>query len=123
MMHSMSVPNAMWSCAVSTIVYLRSRNFSRVVRPSCGVSLTLLTRVEPDAPKFRVLGCTVFTKVPDKLRRRLGEMAFRGAMVGYPSDAPYYRLYNPVTRRITNSVHVMFQKTYPAFCPLLRLTP
>jgi hypothetical protein len=55
-----------------------------------------------------VFGCTIFAYVPDKLRRKLGEMAFRGAMVGFPSDAPCYRVYNPVTRRITTSVHVMF---------------
>jgi hypothetical protein len=32
-------------------------------------------------------------------------------MVGYPHDAPGYRVYNPATRRITTSVHVMFQET------------
>jgi hypothetical protein len=29
-------------------------------------------------------------------------------MVDYPHDAPGYRMYNPETRRITNSVHVVF---------------
>jgi hypothetical protein len=47
-------------------------------------------------------------QVPEKLRRKLGEKAFRGIMVGYPRDAPGYRVYNPDTRRITTSVHVVF---------------
>jgi hypothetical protein len=64
--------------------------------------------------------CIVFAnKVPDKLRRKLGEKAFRGVMVSYPSDAPYYRVYNPVTRRITTSVHVMFHEIVPGFLPSL----
>jgi hypothetical protein len=123
MMHSMSVPNAMWSCAVSTIVDLRNRTFSRAVGPSGGVHLTLLTQVEPDASEFRVFGCTVFAKVPDKLRRKLGEKAFRGVMVGYPSDALGNRVYNPVTRSITTSVHVTFHEIVPGFLPSLDTNP
>jgi hypothetical protein len=86
---------------------------------SCDVLLTLLTSQEPDASKFRVFGCTVFAKVPDKLRRKLGEKAFRGIMDGYPHDAPGYRIYNLVTRRITTSVHLVFQEDVPGFPPSL----
>jgi hypothetical protein len=117
MMHNMSVPNAMWSCAISIVVYLRNRTFTRAVGLSGGVPLTLLAQVELDPSMFRVFGCVVFAKVPDKLHRKLGEKAFRGVMVGYPPDAPGYRVYNPVARRITTSVHVMFQKTVPGFLP------
>jgi hypothetical protein len=53
--------------------------------------------------------------VPDKLRRKLSEKAFRGVMVGYPADAPGYRVFNPETRRITTSVHVVFQEDTPGF--------
>jgi hypothetical protein len=69
----------------------------------------------PDASKFRVFGCAVFAKVPDKLRRKLSEKAFRGVMVGYPTNAPGYRVYNPETRRITTSVHVVFREDTPGF--------
>jgi hypothetical protein len=71
--HGMSVPNSMWSCAINTVVYLRSRMFSRAVGAFGGVPLTLLTSQAPDASKFRVFGCIVFAKVPDKLRHKLGE--------------------------------------------------
>jgi hypothetical protein len=118
-MHNMSIPNAMWSCAVNTIVYLRNRTLSRAIGPSGGVPITLLTLGEPDASNFRVFGCTVYASVTDKLRCKLGEKAFRGAMVGYPFDAPSYCVCNPVTRRITTSVHAMFQETVPGFYPYL----
>jgi hypothetical protein len=108
LLHGMSVPNSMWSCAISTVVYLRDRMCSRVVGASSGVPLTLLTSQAPDASKFRVFGYIVFAHVPDKLRRKLKEKAFRGIIVGYPPDAPGYRIYNPSTQRITTSVHVVF---------------
>jgi hypothetical protein len=54
--HNMSVPNSMWSFAISTVVYLRNRMFSRAFGVTSGVPLTLLTSQEPDASKFRVFG-------------------------------------------------------------------
>jgi hypothetical protein len=78
---------------------------------------TLLTSQEPDASKFRVFGCDVFAKVPDKLCRDFGEKAFRGIMVGYTPDAPGYRIYNLATRQITTSVHVVFQEEVSGFPP------
>jgi hypothetical protein len=72
MLHSMAVPNFMWSCVVITGVYLRNRTYIRSVGLSTGgVPLTLLGSSAPDASKFRVFGCTGFAKVPDKLRRKL----------------------------------------------------
>jgi hypothetical protein len=72
MLHSMAVPNSMWSCGVNTVVYLHNRTYNRSVGPTGGIPLTLLTALVPGASKFRVFGCDVFAKVPDKLRRKLG---------------------------------------------------
>jgi hypothetical protein len=115
MLQSMAVPNSMWSCVVSTDLYLRNPTYSRSVGLTGGITLTLLTSSVPDASNFRVFGCAVFAKVPDKLRRKLGEKAFRGGMVGYAPDAPGYRVYNPKTRRITTSVHVVFHENTSGF--------
>jgi hypothetical protein len=107
MLHNMVVPNSIRSCAVNTTAYLRNRTYNRAIGLSGGVPITLLTSQAPDASKFRVFGCIFFANVLDKLRRKLREKAFRGVMVGYPHDAPGYRFYNPVTRRITTSVHIV----------------
>jgi hypothetical protein len=97
----------MWSCAISIVVYLRNRIFSRVGGLSGGVPITLLT---PDVSNFRVFCCTFLAKTHTKLRRKQGDKAFRGVMVGYPPDALGYRVYNPATRRITTSVHVVSKR-------------
>jgi hypothetical protein len=55
---------------------MRNRTYSRSVGLSGGMPLTFLTSSVQDASKFRVFGCNVFAKVPDKLRRKLGEMRF-----------------------------------------------
>jgi hypothetical protein len=68
MLHSMAVPNSMWSCGVSTLVFLRNRTYNRSVGLTGGIPLTLLTSSVHDASTFRVFGCAVFAKVPDKLR-------------------------------------------------------
>jgi hypothetical protein len=39
MLHSMSVPNSMWSCVVIIVVYLRNRTYIRSVGLSGGISL------------------------------------------------------------------------------------
>jgi hypothetical protein len=115
MPHDMAVPNSMCSCIVSIVVYLRNRTYNPSVGLTGGIPLTILTSSAPDASKFRVFGRAVFAKVPDKLRRKLGEKAFCGVMVGYRTDAPWYRVYNPETRRITTSVHVVIQENTPGF--------
>jgi hypothetical protein len=81
MLHCMAVPNSMWSCVVSNVVYFHNRTYSRSVGLIGGIPLTLPTPSVPDASKSRVSGCTIVAKVPDKLRRKLGEKAFRGVMV------------------------------------------
>jgi hypothetical protein len=88
MLHNMAVPNSMWSCAVSTVVYLRNRTYNRSVGPNGGILLTLLTLSVRDASKFRVFGCAVFAKVPDKLHRKLSEKAFRGVWLATPMTHP-----------------------------------
>jgi hypothetical protein len=63
---------------------MRNRTFNKVVGPSGGVPITLLTCAVLDASTVnRVFGCAVFAKVHDSLRRKLGLKAFRGVMVGY----------------------------------------
>jgi hypothetical protein len=108
MLHSMAVPNSMWSCVVSTGVYLCNRAYIRSVGLTGGIPLTRLTSSVHDASKIRVFGCPVFARVPEKFGKKLGEKAFRGVMVGYPIGAPWYCVYIPETCRITTSVHVVF---------------
>jgi hypothetical protein len=43
MLHSMAVPNFMWSCAIGTVVYLRNRTYNRSMGLTGGVPLTLQT--------------------------------------------------------------------------------
>jgi hypothetical protein len=105
----------MWSCAVNNVVYLSNRTYCRAFGLSGGAQVTMLTSTASDASKFRVFGYTVFAKVPDKVRRKLGKKAFRGVMVGYPPNTLGYRVYNHVIRRMTTPVHIVFLEDTPGF--------
>jgi hypothetical protein len=82
---------------------------------SGGVPITLLTGLIPDVSLFRVLDRAAFAKVPDTRRHKLDPKSFRGVFVGYPYKSPGYRIYNPTTRRITTSIHTVFQEHIPGF--------
>jgi hypothetical protein len=101
-----------YSAPLSTFAtaYLVARLVYQVASPSRSSR-----RKSPTASKFRVFGCTIFAKVPDKLRRKLREKAFCGILVGYPPQAPGYRINNPAKLRITTSVHVVFREDVPGF--------
>jgi hypothetical protein len=49
MLHAISVPFNIWSCAINTVVHLRNRAFTIAVGPFGGPLLTLLTGAVPDA--------------------------------------------------------------------------
>jgi hypothetical protein len=49
MLYAMCVPNNMWLCAISTIVHLRNRTFSRAIGSYGGVPLTRLLGAVPYA--------------------------------------------------------------------------
>jgi hypothetical protein len=59
LLHNMSVPNSMWSCAMSTVVYLRNRTFSRAVGVS-GVSLGIDDIIRTISTHF-----AVFSEIPN----------------------------------------------------------
>jgi hypothetical protein len=61
----------MWSCAMSTAVYLRNRTFSRAVARTGGVPLTLPTSASPEASVFRVFSCAAFAEVLNAQRNKL----------------------------------------------------
>jgi hypothetical protein len=57
-----------WLCACVTVPTVAPS-----VLPEASHSLSLRRQRPTNASKFRVFGCTVFAKVPDKLRRKLSE--------------------------------------------------
>jgi hypothetical protein len=119
----------MWSCDIITVVFLQNRTLCRAVGPAGGVPLTLLASAIPNTLMFNVFGCVVFARIPDKQRKQLDSKPFRGVFMGYPPNPLGYHIYNPTKRRITTSMHVVFQGDvhgfHPTITPLLPhcLTP
>jgi hypothetical protein len=106
-----SVPNSIWSCAISSVVYLRNGTYSRNVGRSGGVPLTMLTsKAPPNSASSSALSS------PKCMSSYIGKWANKRSVASWSApDALGYRLYNPATRLITTSVHVVFQEATPGF--------
>lgn len=65
---------------------------------------------------LRVFGCRAWTQVPQGKRKKLDGKGQRGIMVGYnKTNRRAYRLYDPETGRIYESVHATFDESaFPA---------
>lgn len=64
-----------------------------------------------DISFLRVLGCQAFTHIPKSQRRKLDPDAISLMLVGYESAAKAYRLWDPETKRIVISRHVVFNES------------
>jgi hypothetical protein len=98
-----------------------ARSVSTVAFPSPSVRHRPLTRPSPASS-----GAPPSPKCPTSCVGNSAKKTFRGVMVGYPTHAPDYYVYNPETRRITTSVHVVFQEHTRASArasPLTRSSP
>jgi transposase InsO family protein len=63
----------------------------------------------PNYKRFRVFGCPVFVHVNAK-SKKLDDSAKKCIFLGYDHQSTAYRIWNPETRRVINSVHVRFQE-------------
>jgi hypothetical protein len=101
LLHNMSVQNSMWACAINTVVHLciwclrwRSPHAPHVTRAR---------RVQVPCLRVQCL--------------RQGARQAPSQAWGESVSRPWYRIYNHVTRRITTSVHVVFQEDVPGYPP------
>ena len=111
------LPNTYWVLAFDAAVYIRNRVWSTGAK---GIPFELLTGVRPDLSHLRVFGCPAYVHTPASQQRKLSEKAWQGVFVGYCTDSPAWKVYNPVTRRVLHSRDVVFDETFgrPPLSPL-----
>ncbi|GBM84849.1 Retrovirus-related Pol polyprotein from transposon TNT 1-94 [Araneus ventricosus] len=63
---------------------------------------------KPDLSKIRIFGCDAYVKVADTQRRKLDPKSKKMIFIGYSSMG--YRVMDPLTRRVTVSRNVRFDK-------------
>jgi hypothetical protein len=103
------LPNTYWVLAFDAATYIRNRVWSTGAK---GIPFEILTGVRPDVSNFRVFGCPAYVHTPDSQQRKLSEKAWKGIFVGYCTDSPAWKIYNPITRRVLHSRNVVFDETF-----------
>ncbi|KAJ8703697.1 hypothetical protein PYW08_016864 [Mythimna loreyi] len=106
MLYARNVPLNLWAEAVNCAVYLLNR-MSSSQTPNI-TPMELWSGVKPNLDHIRVFGCEGYVHVPDKLRKKLDSKSYKMMLVGY--DNSNYKMYDPITRRITISRNVIFNE-------------
>jgi len=103
--------DSFWAEAVATATYLKNRTPTR--------GLEHVTREfhrpfegwfgrAPDLGHLRVWGCVAMVHVPAEKTKKLDGRSEKCVFVGYSLTEKQYKVYNPVTRRMSFTRYVVF---------------
>ena len=110
MLFHSAAPVSLWTCAASTAAYLITRMPCAALSGDIPFSRWYGTPVK-SLSHLRVWGCPVFWKV-DTHKTKLEQRSREGIFVGYSSGTRSYRIYDPVTRRFSESRDCVFDETF-----------
>ncbi|XBI39323.1 hypothetical protein VPH35_124123 [Triticum aestivum] len=113
-----SMPARLWAEALSASTYLLNRRPCRSSSPRSPHELLL--GVAPDYTLLRVFGCLCYPNLTATTRHKLDRRSTACMFLGYPPDHRGYRCFDPVTRRVFTSRHVVFHETV---FPFARTSP
>ncbi|GJS25123.1 putative ribonuclease H-like domain-containing protein [Tanacetum coccineum] len=105
------LPNTFWAEAVSTACYVLNRVL--VTKPHNKTPYELLTGKTPIISYIRPFGCHVtILNTIDHLGKFAGK-SDEGFLVGYSLQSKAFRVYNLVTKRVEENLHINFLKNKP----------
>ncbi|GJV01722.1 putative ribonuclease H-like domain-containing protein, partial [Tanacetum coccineum] len=105
------LPNTFWAEAVSTACYVLNRVL--VTKPHNKTPYELLTGKTPIISYIRPFGCHVtILNTIDHLGKFVGK-SDEGFLVGYSLQSKAFRVYNLVTKRVEENLHIKFLENKP----------
>lgn len=109
LLQAKGLPSQLWAEATATAVY----TLNRTGQSRNGGSRTpyeLWTGRKPDHSHMRIFGSDAYVYIPKQKVTKFEARAEKRILVGYDSESPNYRVYDPVTKRISISRHVAFNE-------------
>lgn len=109
MLLAKKLPMHLWAEATATAVYI----LNRTGQSRMGGNHTpyeLWTEKKPDLGHMRVFGSDAYVHVPKLKTTKLDPRAKKLILIGYDSESSNYRLYDPDTKSVSVSRHVVFNK-------------
>lgn len=103
-----SMPPRFWAEALSTSTYLLNRRPCHSTAPRSPHEMLL--GVPPDYSLLCVFGCLCFPNLTSTSRHKLDRRSTACIFLGYPPDHRGYRCFDPASRRVFTSRHVIFHE-------------
>lgn len=110
MLLAKNLPKFLWTEACSTAVYLMNRAGASSVK-SQATPYEMWFGVKPDLKHLRIFGSEAYVNVPKQHVTKLDARAKKMILVGYESSSSNYRVFDPITKKITVSRDVTFRET------------
>ena len=108
MIHA-KVPKFLYPFEFRHAVYLSNQLPTRTL-DNLSTPYVLLFKRTPDEKHLRVFGCDAYAMLYDTERKKHGPRAKQGIYVGQPYESTGYLFYNPETRTVTTTNHIMFNE-------------
>jgi transposase InsO family protein/ribonuclease HI len=110
MLQHAKLPQFLWGEALNTACYLYNRSPHSSLDGK--TPYEAIMGVKPDIKHLRVFGTLCFLHIPKDKRGKFDARSIPCIFVGYAVNMPTgtYRIYNPATRHVVESIHVSFHE-------------
>lgn len=102
------MPRFLWADAVKWTGHVLNRSYTKAVKDM--VPEERCSGIKPKIDYFRVFGSVAHVHIPEQRWIKLDDRSHRCILLGVSDESKGYRLYNPVTKKITVSRDVIFEE-------------
>ncbi|CAL9024592.1 unnamed protein product [Prunus brigantina] len=107
-LHEMEMPYFLWAEVVHTAVYILNRCPTKALN-----NITLFeaySKRKPGIAHLKIFGSLCYVHVPAELRHKLKSKSVKGVFVGYATCEKGYRIFDPISKKLTLSRDVTFDE-------------
>lgn len=109
MLYTKDLPKSLWAEAINTAVYVLNRTPTTQILNS--TPFEIWHGRKPTLDHIRLFGSEAYVLTPKGKHTKLDPKRKKLILVGYDKDSTNYRLFDPVTKKITISRNVIFNET------------
>ena len=123
LLHQASMPPSFWSVAFQTVVYLINRMLTPILQYQS--SFEKLFHKLPNLHKLKVFGCLCYPWLRPYASHKLTPRSKPCTFIGYSLEHNAFRCYEPQTKKVFISRHVIFEESVFPFQnnPTMQTTP
>lgn len=107
MLLNANLPHTFWGEAVTAAVYIQNRTITRATN---SIPIVKWDGTKISLNHLRVFGTKCFVHIPAEKRKKLDHTSTEMIFMGYDSASKAYRCYDPITKKLTVSRDVKFDK-------------